>query len=93
MNDDVQQKPQVSEFDLMLQSVLATEEGRAVLWWVMSEAGTFSENLWADSHMRDICEGKRAVGLAVFKRLTPAIFHQMQDEYQFKRGKENDRSN
>lgn len=80
MSDDVQQQPQVSEFDLMLETVLATEEGRAVLWWVMSEAGTFSENLWADPHLRDLCEGKRAVGLAVFKRLTPEVFHQMQNE-------------
>ena len=89
MSNPEQQTQQANEFDLKLQKVLSTEEGRAVLWWVMAEAGTFSKNLWGDQHLRDMCEGKRSVGLAVFERLTPAIFHQMQNEDEFNRGQEN----
>lgn len=77
---DATTQPKLSQFELMWDQMVKTEEGRAVLWWVMEEAGTFSENLFCEPHARDLCEGQRSIGLRVFKRLTSDVFHQMQEE-------------
>lgn len=91
MPDTNQQERVLTEHELMWDQNLKTEEGRAVLWWVMEQAGTFCENMFCDPHARDLCEGKRSIGLAVFKRLDPATFHQMQEEAKLRGQRDDDR--
>ena len=52
-----------------LRAVLRTPEGRRFVWGVLADSGTFQPSYTGEAASTNFNEGKRSVGLKLFKRL------------------------
>ena len=52
-----------------LRSVLKTPEGRRLVWGVLADSGIFQLSYTGEAPSTDFNEGKRSVGLKLFRRL------------------------
>ena len=69
--------------DMALKSVLATREGRAVIRWIIAEAGTDRSSFSTNALTMAFGEGRRSVGIALgdrVKRVDKGSYRLMQEE-------------
>lgn len=65
-----------------LTKVLSTAEGRRFVWWLLGVTTYFEDGFSSSGVEMGRNQGKRKIGELVFKRITPDLFHQMQQEAQ-----------
>ena len=71
------------EHDTMWKDVLATYEGRYVVWLVLEQCGIYQPSFTADAATTAWKEGKRAIGLTILGdlfRIDPNMYALMQQE-------------
>jgi len=63
-----QAKREKQEYERLLsdmETVLSTNQGRNVVWWVLSQCGIYDTNFAEDDRKTNFLLGRRDVGLAV----------------------------
>ena len=63
-----QAKREKQEYERLLsdmETVLSTNQGRNVIWWVLSQCGIYDTNFAEDDRKTNFLLGRRDVGLAV----------------------------